>query len=281
MIAAALGVLRVKAGGEPIYLGVGKSSVTCHHTDSVRLFGYMLLEQSHQTTFCRLRIFGITLIQPLQLAIRAVLYLAHFVRCEHRTHDHRVRLSQFSKERLAIVRRAVTEFERILSAHFKQFGAEFPSGRRTTHVGVRHQCFSQVQTAFVCQHGALVHKHHLIVQSQVAHGVLISIVLVTLRELQLLVHRVQHVGYRGISCGLHEHRQGVHHHRNRTQCAAVATSPERRAVRSFLLGTVGRQQLRKSRLHDHAFLHPKALLNGLHILLAESQCKMLISTLGS
>ena len=133
-----------------------------------------------------------------------------------------------------------------------------------------------MQTAFVRQHGALINEHHLVVEPQVAHGVRIGVVLVLLRESELLVHVAEHVGYRGVGFGLHEHRQGVHHHRDSAQGAAVAAPPESRAVRGFLLGAVGSQQLRKSRLHDHALLGAETLLDGLYLVLADAQREHLV-----
>ena len=216
MLAATLGVLRIDGVRQFIHLGIGQAGITGNDADGIRLVDDMLFESRYERALYGLGIFGVECIEPCDLFGRAVGDLAHVLGRHHRTEDHAVGRSQLLQERFRIVGGVVTEFEGVLSVGLKEFGAQFPSRCGFTQVGIGHQRLAEVQTAFVGQYGTLIHEHDLIIEPEVAYGVRIGVVLVFLRKVELLVHAPEHIGDRRVGLGLHEHRQGMYHHRDRT-----------------------------------------------------------------
>ncbi len=241
-LAAGCRIIRINRIGQRIYFRIGQPFIARHYADGIRLFFHTLFEARYQTVRLRQHheLRRIASVEPLGLLRIAVLDVAHALRRSHRTQDGAIGLSELLHVCVGVISGGVRHLEGVLVVVLEEFAAEFPARRRLPEVGIRHRLAIQMQTAFVRQHGTLIDEHHLIVQPEVAHGILVGVVLILAREVGLGAEGGHEFAKLGFTGKADEHRQGVHHHRGGHECAAVAASPEDRAERSCFFGSIRR-----------------------------------------
>ena len=274
---AADGIGRVDAVGEPVHLGEGEPLVAGHAEDVVRPLGNMLAETLHEGREGVRRLdLGIQSVQPLHLLRRGVFQVLHGFCRHHRMEDRLVAPRKLLHEHIRVIGAVIGDLEGIDAVGLEQLGTKLPARCRLPQILVMHGTLPEMQAALAVQDGALVHEGDLVVQAEVLHCVLISVELHVLGFLHLVGKRREHIAQRCVPARLDEHGQGMDHHRDGGQGAAVAAAEIDGAVRGLVLGAVGRQEQAPGRLHQRTFTDIPFAHDLLDVFLGNVQREMLV-----
>ena len=190
--------------------------------------------------------------------------------------DRLVTLGKLFHERIRVIGAVIGDLEGIDAIGLEQFGTKLPARRRLPQILVMHGTLPEMQAALAVQDGALVHEGDLVIQAEILHGVLISVELHVLGFLHLVGKRREHIAQRRVSARLDEHRQGMDHHRDGGQSAAVAAAEIDGAVRSLVFGAVSCQEQAPGRLHQRTFADIPFAQDLLDVFLGDVQREMLV-----
>ena len=274
-LTAADGIGRVDGIGEPVHLRESEPLVTGYAENVIRPLGHVLPEALHEGRESVRRLgLGIQAVEPLNLLRRGIFQILHRFGRHHGMEDGTVTAGQFLHERIRVIGPVIGDLEGILPFRLEQFGTQFPARRRLPQILVMHGTLPETQAALAVQDGALIHERDLVVQAEVLHGILISVVLQVLGLLHLAGKGGKHLAQRQATAGLHENGQGMYHHRDGGQGTAVTAAEINGAPGGLVLGAVGREQQPPGRLHQRAFAHIPFAHDFLDFLLGDAQREM-------